>query len=820
MSTPYETGPKTARIAVIAEAPGVREVEKREPLIGPSGSILEQCLSSAGISRGSLYIGNVCRHQIRDASALLTKHGSWTDDGYTEYEAFCERVRMVEANVFVALGNIAFFALTGKTGIAKHRGSMYPCTVPGLEDRKVIATYHPAAVLRGMSTWLYFISWDLIRVKGQANDRSFPQPHGELITRPRLQDCHDYLALCRDRGKFAHDIEVYGKHISCMSFSVGFESAISIPFYDGESRNKSMWSSGDERLLWDDICATLMGGHEIVGQNYIFDMGVLLFRNRILPLGTIQDTMIAHSILYPDLPKGLDTLASLYTWIPYYKDEGKLWNKLDDAQDKFWEYSAKDAVATMLCWEAIQPELEKHGDMQTYRNTIDLYYPFLGMQQQGIRIDMDELAEYKKQIEAQLDAAEKELEQTAEIPFSYRSPKQCAEYFYEHLGHKPYLHRKTGSQTTDDTAMSRLYIQHGVKEAKLVGNCRRLYKLLNTSLEMEIDDDKRMRCSINPRGTKFGRVSTGKTIFGTGGNMQNIDPRFKRLLTPDPGKLFLEIDLAGAEWIVVAYYAQDKDMMEVCQGTESPHLITAHRMSGVPKDLILLEDEAVGHLTDPADIKTVREEATPQLFDWQNKGTFLPSNMSLRQAAKRANHGLNYGLGYRTFSVLYNMPERDAKRICELYLRSYPGVERMHKYIRDTLQNSRRTLVNCFGRQQRFHTRWGDELFRSAYAFPAQSTVVDIVNQGIRKIWDDPQLVDWQMLMQVHDSILFQVDDPGDDAAMARLCEQVRIATQHLSPQFEYHKRTFTIPVELKASRSSWGDMTLKWEEWYEEKTA
>lgn len=800
MPTPYEIGPKTCKIAVIAEAPSTREVAVKEPLVGPSGSIFNQCLASANISRGALYIGNVCRHPIRDGSVLLTKNGSWTDTGYMEYEAFCERMRSVDANIFVALGNISFFALTGKTGIAKHRGSLYPCTINGLEDRKVIATHHPAAVLRGMSNWLYFISWDLIRAKEQSQDRVFPKPHGELITRPTLKECHDYLALCRDRGLFAHDIEVYGNHISCMSFSTGFDSAISIPFYDGEAPNKSMWSVSDEYLLWDDICQTLAGGHEIVGQNYIFDMGVTLLRNHILPIGILQDTMIAHSILYPDMPKGLDTLCSLYTYIPYYKDEGKLWNRLDDAQDKFWEYSAKDAVATILCWNAIQVELESSGNMETYRNTMDLYYPFLAMQQQGIRIHMENLQEYKLEVEKQLDAAEKELAEAAEVPFSYRSPQQCAAYFYDHLGYKPYVQRKTGRPTTDDSAMSRLYIQHGVKEARLVGECRRLSKFLSTSLEMSIDPDHRMRCSINPRGTKFGRVSTGKTIFGTGGNMQNIDPRFKRLLVPDPGYMFVEVDLAGAEWIVVAYYSQDEAMIEVCKGNESPHLITAHRMSGMPMELIQQEDSAIGHLTDPTEINHVRITNLPEFVqEAKALDTFLPSNMSLRQAAKRANHGLNYGLGYRTFSVLYNMPERDAKRICELYLRAYPGVEQMHKSIRYDLQKNQRTLVNCFGRKQKFYGRWNDELFRSAYAFPAQSTVVDIVNRGIRKIWADKSLLDWKMLMQVHDSILLQT--PAFDK------ESMKTILEHLSPTIEYHGRQFTIPTEYKVSYTSWGDM-------------
>ena len=72
-----------------------------------------------------------------------------------------------------------------------------------------------------------------------------------------------------------------------------------------------------------------------------------------------------------------------------------------------------------------------------------------------------------------------------------------------------------------------------VPEAKLVQELRALEKLHGTYLEVGIDKDDRIRSSWNPRGTKFGRFSSSKTIFGSGMNLQNLHPEFKEFLVSD-----------------------------------------------------------------------------------------------------------------------------------------------------------------------------------------------------------------------------------------------------------------------------------------------
>ena len=77
----------------------------------------------------------------------------------------------------------------------------------------------------------------------------------------------------------------------------------------------------DEAKLWASLASVLENPN--IGklfQNGIFDIGFLLNECDILTRGRIEDTMIAHHIMYPDLPKSMAFMQSLYTEEPYHKD--------------------------------------------------------------------------------------------------------------------------------------------------------------------------------------------------------------------------------------------------------------------------------------------------------------------------------------------------------------------------------------------------------------------------------------------------------------------------------------------------------------------
>ena len=270
-------------------------------------------------------------------------------------------------------------------------------------------------------------------------------------------------------------------------------------------------------------------------------------------------------------------------------------------------------------------------------------------------------------------------------------------------------------------------------------------------------------------------------------------------------KLLLEFDLSGAEWVVVAYASGDTNMIGVVESGKSPHVVTGSLISGIPEDLVEQENKLVGSKTDPDLIEELREEL-PDLYMFPK--AFLPRTMSIRQAGKKSNHGLNYGMKYRKFALLNEIPEKDALVMCDAYADvAYPGIKDYWSNTRESLKKDR-TLVNCFGRKVKLRGEWGNDLFMEAYSYVPQSTVVDSVNGAMCQIFEneEPLFVPMELGAQVHDSLMLQYPVPVDSRGwddLASFCLRVR---EYMRPELEYGGRKFRLNSDLKVG-VSWGSM-------------
>lgn len=267
-------------------------------------------------------------------------------------------------------------------------------------------------------------------------------------------------------------------------------------------------------------------------------------------------------------------------------------------------------------------------------------------------------------------------------------------------------------------------------------------------------------------------------------------------------RLLVEFDKAGAEWCVVAFASGDGRMISVVESGESPHPITGNYISRVPVPLILREDKLLKHSTDPAEIEEVRREHLPELF---TADYFLPRNMTIRQAGKKANHGLNYIEGPNVFAETSEMDISDAKRIHHMYSQEvYTGLPIWWASINRQLKESR-TLYNCFGRKRRFYDPLGNELLKKGVAYIPQSTVVDVVNGAMISAYNDDEMQKtWDLLMQVHDSIASQVIVSD----WKRFASQViKIGLDYMNPELEYSGRKFRIGTDCKIGIAGMGHL-------------
>lgn len=466
-------------------------------------------------------------------------------------------------------------------------------------------------------------------------------------------------------------------------------------------------------------------------------------------------------------------------------------------------YNALDSACTTEVWEQVKKDIDPHGYRWAYDFTLSLYQPLMYMQTRGIKVDFAGLEETKLDIIAKQEQLQAELNKLCGRELNANSPKQCIQYFYIEKGIAPYYKGK--SITTDDKAMQRIArgtAKHkGMREARLVQDIRGLVKLYGTYLDIDFDSDGRLRCAYNPRGTKFGRLSSSETVFGTGTNAQNLPPEFKKFLVADPGYFFWEVDKRHAEWVVVAYLTGDANMLQVVLEGADPHVHTAHLMFRVDKSVIELDHKLCGHMTDPDEIAVIRAKA----------GIVgnLPRVMSGRQMGKKSNHGLDYDEGFNTFALVNEIEIPESKRIINLYHQIYPGIRRWYEAIKQQLSKDR-SLTNCLGRRIRFLDSWGDDLFKAAYASIPQSTVADCINTGLRSIYEDGDLVDKEganidLLAQIHDSILMQCPVPILSGGALSLDTVVRRVYNHCEPMLEYNGRQFKIATDSKFGLN-WGD--------------
>lgn len=765
---PYSEGPLDASICIIGEAPGELEAAIKRPFVGHAGKLLDQCLASAGVLRSACRIENV--FQFRPPSNNITPYLSFSLKGVRESEeykgqraALKEALQACSASVFVPLGNTALYSLTGKTSITKWRGSLLESIL--LPGRKCVPSIHPAAALRNYLD-RFLIAHDLVVAKEESVFPEYSVPQRVLITYPSFNECLEYIERCRQAPLVAFDIEVMNEEVSCISFALAGDDAICIPF---TTKGQLYFTPPQERTIWRHI-TDLLEDETVrkLGQNLAFDT-CFLYRKLGIRVRPIDDTMVGQAIAFPDFDKGLGFITSMYTRQPYYKDDGKQWFKrMPGGSEKgFFEYNALDSAVCMEAFPKILQELESQRNANTYVNQVLLIEPLTFIASKGIRMDLENIHKSAKEENEEIARLEADLSQLVGPKYNSKfvgSSKQLQQYFYVEKRYKAITYK--GRVTCDEKALKKLAAK-GSKEARLIMAIRKRKKLVSTYYNMTFDADGRLRCSYNPVGTSQGRISSSKTIFGTGGNLQNQPPAMKRYMLADDGMFMLNMDLSQAENRVVGYVSGEERMIYAFESGKDIHRLTASLIFGVPPE---------------------------QISDEKGSCPIGSGRDSQRDWGKRANHSLNYDIGPSQFAAYYEIPIKDAEFLINAYHAAYPSVRQWHTRVRDQL-NKDRTLTNCMGRRRIFRDRWDTELFKLAYSFIPQSTVADKLNRdGLAYAYYNMDACkDVCLINQVHDSIVWEYPIDNGPEALARTILAIKGSLE--SPIY-WQGRAFRIPSD------------------------
>jgi DNA polymerase len=160
----FGVGSPEAELMFIGEAPGADEDDQGEPFVGKAGQLLTKIIQAMGLSRQTVYIGNILKCRPDTPGQSPGNRKPTADEMNTCIPYLHEQIDLIRPKVIVALGATAVEGLLGKTvGITRLRGNWK--TYRGIP---LMPTYHPAYLLRNQARSEKRRVWeDMLQVMGR-----------------------------------------------------------------------------------------------------------------------------------------------------------------------------------------------------------------------------------------------------------------------------------------------------------------------------------------------------------------------------------------------------------------------------------------------------------------------------------------------------------------------------------------------------------------------------------------------------------------------------------------------------------------------------
>ncbi|NNK17133.1 MAG: DNA polymerase I [Sulfitobacter sp.] len=478
-----------------------------------------------------------------------------------------------------------------------------------------------------------------------------------------------------------------------------------------------------------------------IGQNMKYDAKI--FAQIGINVTPFDDTMLMSYAQHAGLHgHGMDTLSERYlnhTPIPIKPLLGS--GKSAITFDKVpladaVKYAAEDADITLRLWQLLKPQLHMAQVTRVYERLERPLVPVLAqMERSGIKVDRDTLSRMSNAFSQKMAGLEDEIFELAGRKFSVGSPKQIGEILFDEMdlelpdGKKP-KKGKSGAWSTGADVLEDLATVHDLPRRIL--DWRQLDKLKSTYTDA-------LQNHINP---ETGRVHTSYSIAGastgrlasTDPNLQNIPirteegRRIREAFVAEEGKTLVALDYSQIELRILAHIADLPALKDAFARGDDIHAMTASEMFDVPM-----------------------EEMTPDI----------------RRRAKAINFGVIYGISGFGLARNLRIPRAEAQGFIDRYFERFPGIR---TYMDDTKAFAKEHgyVQTLFGRK--IHTpeiaskgpRAGFAA-RAAINAPIQGTAADVIRRAMIRMPDAIADLPAKMLLQVHDELLFEVEQGSED---------------------------------------------------------
>lgn len=279
------------------------------------------------------------------------------------------------------------------------------------------------------NNYIFWLQQDVRKAIRYLNEGITVHPQPKYVIPPFEAELEKFFSNPPD--EIGLDIETDSQmNLTCIGFGTK-EVIYVIPFKTYE--NKLFYSELFYAKLFRWL--TLYRG-TVVAHNGMFDWWVLCVRYRI-PFGKkLFDTMLAHARCHVDVEKSLGHCISLYTDLPYHKNEGVFNPKNHQQDEQLWEYNGKDVYSTLLVKDGIAEYASKHrGIPESIKQVSDMIYPYLLCGILGMRVDNKFITEIKSHNDRRMMQLLRIMRLAiGDNNFLPGSAKQCVAYFHHRCG--------------------------------------------------------------------------------------------------------------------------------------------------------------------------------------------------------------------------------------------------------------------------------------------------------------------------------------------------------------------------------------------------
>jgi DNA polymerase-1 len=493
-----------------------------------------------------------------------------------------------------------------------------------------------------------------------------------------------------------------------------------------------------------------------VGQNLKYDMSVLA-RHGIELRGIASDTMLESYVLDSTATRhDMDSLALKYLGYKTTSFEdiaGKGAGQLCFSQvplEQAAPYAAEDADITLRLHQQLEARLAEQPSL--LRVLRELEVPLLGVlsriERNGALVSKRLLTTQSSELGEQLQKLEQEAFKLAGEEFNLASPKQLGVILFEKLGLPVIKKTAKGAPSTAEEVLQELALDYPLPAT--ITEYRGLAKLKSTytdKLPLMINPGSgRIHTSYHQAVTATGRLSSANP------NLQNIPVRteqgrrIRQAFIAPAGSCILAADYSQIELRIMAHLSGDEGLCQAFAQGLDIHRATAAEVFSVELDAVSTEQ---------------------------------------RRSAKAINFGLIYGMSAFGLAKQLNVGRNQAQEYMDLYFERYPGVQR---YMETTREVAREQgyVETLFGRRlylPEINARNGmrrQAAERAAINAPMQGSAADIIKRAMIDFdqWLQSSKAPIKMIMQVHDELVFEVEQEAIELAVSQAREIMSAAAR------------------------------------------